>query len=208
MKKSYFFAVLFSVVLSGLLGCDRFSPSKPSGADNQAEPSDAQKINVQTSAGDFVITLYPDKAPETVKQIIENVKNGVYDNSVIHNVVKDYEILIGGVKPTTGNPDSTEIVNEASVDNPNKKWTVAMLHDVDKTQSDSVQFFINLKDNFELDAQPGGESSPDTCGYCVFGIVTDGFPALETINNTNTKVNEEFEYAPDPDITIIKMSVQ
>ena len=69
------------------------------------------------------------------------------------------------------------------------------------------EVFINMKDNSELDAQEGGEMSPETCGYCVFGIVTDGFNALEAINQTPTTVKDEFEFAPEPDITITKMSV-
>ena len=37
--------------------------------------------------------------------------------------------------------------------------------------------------------------------------VTDGFNALEAINQTPTTVKDEFEFAPEPDITITKMSV-
>lgn len=207
MSRLYSFVLLLAAALAGLTGCDKFGAAvKP--PESSAEQSDnAPRVKVETSVGDFIITLQPDKAPNTVAQFIENVNNGIYDNSIVHNVIQNYEILIGGVKPTTGNPESYDIPNEATSDNSNKQWTVAMLHAPDKTVSDSVQFFINLKDNLELDAQQGGELSPETCGYCVFGIVTDGFNALQTINQTPTTVKGEFEFAPEQDVAITKMTV-
>ncbi len=207
MSRRFFIVLLFVSALVCLSGCDKFGAAvKP--AENKADQAtNAPMVKVETSAGDFIITLQPDKAPQTVAYFLENVNNGIYNNSIVHNVIQNYEILIGGVRPTTGNPESYEIPNEASPENSNKKWTVSMLHAPDKTASDSVQFFINMKDNFELDAQQGGETSPETCGYCVFGIVTDGFNALETINQTSTTIKDEFEFAPEPDIEITKMSV-
>lgn len=208
MSRRYLFVLLFTAALAGLTGCDKFAGAVKPAADNNAEQTvNAPRVKVETSAGDFIISLQPDKAPETVAQFIENVNNGIYNNSIVHNVIPNYEILIGGVKPTTGNPESYEIPNEASPENSNKQWTVAMLHAPDRTVSDSVQFFINMKDNAELDAQQGGELSPETCGYCVFGIVTDGFNTLQVINQTPTTVKGEFEFAPEQDIAIIKMSV-
>ena len=208
MSKRSFFVLLFAAALAGLTGCDKLSGAvKPAADNNVDQATNAPRVKVETSVGDFIITLQPDKAPETVAQFLENVNNGIYDNSIVHNVIPNYEILIGGVKPTTGNPESYEIPNESNPENSNKKWTVSMLHAPDKTASDSVQFFINMKDNAELDVQQGGELSPETCGYCVFGIVTDGFNALEAINQTPTTVKDEFEFAPETDIIITKMSV-
>ena len=207
MKRNYFLTVLFAAALAGLTGCDKFGAAVKPAEDNADQAVNAPMVKVETSAGDFIITLQPDKAPNTVAQFLENVNNGIYNNSIVHNVIQNYEILIGGVKPTMGNPESYEIPNEATPENSNKQWTVSMLHAPDKTVSDSVQFFINMKDNTELDAQQGGELSPETCGYCVFGVVTDGFNALEAINQTPTTVKDEFEFAPEPDIEITKMSV-
>ena len=207
MKRNYFLTVLFAASLACLTGCDKLGGAVKSPEENSSQTTNAPRVKVETSAGDFIITLQPDKASKTVNQFIENVNNGIYNDSIVHNVIQNYEILIGGVKQDTGNPDSTEIPNEATPENSNKQWTVAMLHAPDKTVSDSVQFFINMKDNSELDAQQGGELSPETCGYCVFGIVTDGFDTLETINQTSTTVKGEFEFAPEQDIVITNMSV-
>lgn len=206
MSRNYL-TLLFALALACLTGCD--GPNTP--ANNSADGSDplanAPKVKVETSLGEFIITLQPDKAPKTVDQFIENVNNGVYDNSIVHNVIPGYNIMIGGIKPETGYPEAKEIPNEATPENSNTQWTVAMLHDLDKVDSDSVEFIINMKDNKELDAEQGGEASPDTCGYCVFGIVTDGFKTLESINATPTMEKDEFEYAPVQDIIISKMSV-
>lgn len=207
MSKRNFFVLLFAAALACLTGCDKLGEAVKPPEDGADQAINAPRVKVETSYGDFIITLQPDKAPGTVAQFIENVNNGIYNNSIVHNVIQNYEILIGGVRPTTGNPESFDIPNEASVENSNKQWTVAMLHAPDKTVSDSVQFFINMKDNTELDAQQGGELSPETCGYCVFGTVTDGFNALEAINQTPVTEKGEFEFAPEQDIAIIKMSV-
>ena len=102
MYKNYFF-LLIAASLACLAGCNRVKDeagSKTEGTSTQL--TDAARVKVETSLGDFIITLQPDKAPETVAQFIENVNNGVYNNSIVHNVIQNYEILIGGVKPTTG----------------------------------------------------------------------------------------------------------
>ena len=208
MSRNYYLTLLFAVALTCLAGCNGPSDGVATNAADGADQSaNAPKVKVETSSGEFIITLQPDKAPKTVAQFIENVNNGVYNNSIVHNVVQGYNIMIGGVKSSTDYPEAKEIPNEATPDNSNKQWTVAMLHDLDKVESDSVEFIINMKDNVELDAQQGGAESPDTCGYCVFGIVTDGFKTLESINATPTMEKGEFEYAPVQDITITKMSV-
>ena len=212
MNRNFYFALLFAVAMVCLTGCNQTN----NGTSDNQDASNAPKVKVETSMGDFVITLQPDKAPQTVAQFLENVNNGVYDNSIVQEVRVDFMALFGCVNLTTENPESADgsaadstkrIPNEATGENSNKKWTVAMLRAPDEIESDSVQFFINMNDNFGLDAKPDGENSPETCGYCVFGVVTDGFNVLEAINQTPTTEKEEFEYAPEQDIVITKMSV-
>ena len=214
MNRNYYFALLFAVAMVCLTGCNQTENGNT--ADNP-DASNAPKVKVETSMGDFVITLQPDKAPQTVAQFLENVNNGVYDNSIVQEVRMDFMALFGCINLTTEDPESADgsaaddavkrIPNEAASGNSNKKWTVAMLRAPDEIESDSVQFFINMNDNSGLDAKQDGENSPETCGYCVFGVVTDGFNVLEAINQTPTTEKEEFEYAPEQDIVITKMSV-
>lgn len=176
-------------------------------ASGENGPAAKTKVKVETSLGEFIIELYSDRAPKTVEQFLKNVNNARYNNSIIHDVVKDHQILIGGVSLDQGNPETFEMANEARADNPNLKWTVAMLHAPDKTESDSMQFFINMKDNPELNVIDDGATS-QTCGYCVFGIVAAGFNTLEQINQVPVVTTEKFEYAPQEDIVITKISVE
>lgn len=219
MNRNYFFALLFAFALACLTGCDQTENGAENSADNAETSANAPKVKVETSVGDFVITLQPDKAPKTVAQFLENVNSGVYNNSIAHEVRYNYMIQWGCVNRMTVDPESVDsnsadssdstkrIPNEATPENSNKKWTVAMLRALDEIESDSVQFFINMKDNPDLDAKQGGENSSESCGYCVFGIVTDGFNTLEAINQTPVVEKEDFEYAPEQDIIITKMSV-
>ena len=217
MKRRYFFVLLFIAAQICLAGCNQLK--NWNSTDNSDSPANAPMVKVETSVGDFVITLQPEYAPKTVAQFLENVNNGVYNNSIVQEVRNNYMILLGCINLTTENPESIDsnsvaaddstkrIPNEATAENSNKKWTVAMLRAPEEIESDSVQFFINMNDNSGLDARQGGEQSPETCGYCVFGVVTDGFDALESINQTPTVEREEFEFAPEQDIVITKMSV-
>ncbi len=213
MSKRNFFVLLFAVAMVCLTGCNQTE----NGTSDNPDASNAPKVKVETSMGDFVITLQPDKAPQTVAQFLENVNSGVYDNSIVQEVRNNFMILFGCINLTTENPEAVDggaaddatkrIPNEATSENSNKKWTVSMLRAPDEIESDSVQFFINMNDNSGLDARQDGDKTPETCGYCVFGIVTDGLNVLEAINQTPTAEKEEFEYAPEQDIVITKMSV-
>ncbi len=192
------------------IGCwgkkDESSSQTQTATDPAAKPTPVPQVKVETSKGDFIIQLAPATAPKTTEQFIKNVNNGLYNNSLVHEVVKDTEILIGGVKSTTGLPDSGEIVNEANAENSNVKWSVAMLHAPDKTESDSLQFFINMNNNPELDFHAPG-TTPQTCGYCVFGTVINGQEVLEQINQVSVVPSDDFEFAPTEEIQIIKISV-
>ena len=47
----------------------------------------AVQVEVQTSAGDFVLELDANKAPKTVQNFLQYVNSKFYDNTLIHRVV-------------------------------------------------------------------------------------------------------------------------
>jgi len=183
-------------------GCQNKSGNEAAPGSTLSAPN---MITVETTMGSFVIELLENNAPKTTANFIQNVDSGAYNNTIVHEVIKDNIIMIGGFKTTTNAPDSGRIPNEASATALNKKWTVAMLHTPTEIESDSMQFFINMNDNPELDFVAPG-NTPDNCGYCMFGKIVAGQDVLEKINQTTVQLQGYFEYAPAPPITISKMS--
>ena len=202
MKRNSFLFLFFSLVFC--LFCAGCWQKSETSSISSSSVGGAGQVTVETTQGSFVIQLNSKAAPQTVDNFIKIVEAGQYNQTLVHEVLKNCIVLLGGYKPT-GAPDSARIKNEASAENPNKKWTVAMLHNPTETQSDSVQFLINMIDNPELDFVAPG-SAPDTCGYCVFGEVVSGKDVLEKINQTTVQIQGDFEFAPVPPITVNKMT--
>ena len=126
-------------------------------------------IQVQTTHGDFVIKLYPYKAPITCKNFIDYVNEGFYTNTLFHRVIDGFLIQGGGFNQDYV-PKKTKapIKNESRFGISNKQYTVAMALNTRK-DSATTQFFINLADNLDLDY-----STKKGSGHAVFGEVIDG----------------------------------
>ena len=56
----------------------------------------AQKVKLATSMGDVVIQLDADKAPKTVANFVQYVKDGHYDGTIFHRVIDNFMIQGGG----------------------------------------------------------------------------------------------------------------
>ena len=56
----------------------------------------APQVKFTTSAGEFVIELYPDKAPNTVENFLAYVRDGHYNGLIFHRVINNFMIQGGG----------------------------------------------------------------------------------------------------------------
>ena len=56
----------------------------------------APRVKLATSAGDIVIELAPDKAPKTVDNFLQYVKDKQYDGTVFHRVIDGFMVQGGG----------------------------------------------------------------------------------------------------------------
>jgi peptidyl-prolyl cis-trans isomerase A (cyclophilin A) len=56
----------------------------------------AQKVRLETSAGDIVIELEPSKAPKTVDNFLQYVRSGHYDGTIFHRVISNFMFQGGG----------------------------------------------------------------------------------------------------------------
>jgi peptidyl-prolyl cis-trans isomerase A (cyclophilin A) len=150
-----------------------------------AMAADAPKVKFSTSAGDFVMEVYPDKAPKTVENFLQYVKDKHYDGTIFHRVIGNFMIQGGGYdakyyeKPTRP-PVVHEGQDAIAKGGPhNTVGTVAMARTNDPNSA-TAQFFINVKDNAFLDPTPGKP------GYTVFGKVVSGMDVVEKIKATPT----------------------
>ena len=108
-------------------------------------------VLLETTSGDILIELYPDKAPETVKNFLQYVDDGFYNNTIFHRVIPGFMIQGGGMGARMDEKETREpIKNEADNGVKNERGTIAMARTMEP-HSASAQFFINLVDNDFLD---------------------------------------------------------
>ena len=135
--------------------------------------------------GRGIITLELDevKAPKTVANFVEYVKQGHFSGTIFHRIIKDFMIQGGGfTADMKQKPTHAQIENEAGNGLKNDKYTIAMARTNDP-HSASAQFFINTKNNDFLNFQaPSGSA----WGYAVFGKVVAGTEVVDALNGTKT----------------------
>lgn len=164
--------------------------------------TDTKTVKIQTSMGDITLELYPDKAPTTVKNFLDYVNSGHYDDTIFHRVIDGFMIQGGGyTENLTQKPTKDPIVNEATNGLKNKRGTIAMAR-TNIVDSATSQFFINVVDNSFLDFK--GEN-PHEFGYCVFGKVTNGMEVVDAIKSVQTQSQGPYQDLPAKPIKIIKV---
>ena len=167
-----------------------------------AHAKDDPVVLFETSAGNFEVTLYPDKAPITVKNFLSLVDQKHYDGTIFHRVIKNFMIQGGGLKPSMQKIGGVmPIQNEATNGLKNKKGTIAMAR-TGEPHSASDQFFINTKDNTMLDHT--GKNFRGW-GYAVFGKVTKGMDVVIKIENSSTTSRGGRNDVPVKTIEILKI---
>lgn len=140
-------------------------------------------VTVETNRGDFVVELYPEKAPKTVANFMQYVDSGYYKETIFHRVINRFMIQGGGFNPDmTEKPSLAPIVNEAANGLKNEPGTLAMARTSDPDSATS-QFFINLENNVPLNYQG---NDPELIGYCVFGRVLKGMDVVRDIGASPT----------------------
>lgn len=177
-------------------------------------------VKFQTSVGEFTVELYADKAPKTVENFLQYVKDKHYNGTIFHRVIPNFMVQGGGydtkyVEKPTRAPVPHEGREALSRGGPrNTVGTLAMARTNDP-QSASAQFFINVQDNAFLDPVliPPGDpvpkfeyqgqvykdtpraallNSPQLFGYTVFGKVISGLDVITKIKSTPTGAGGPF----------------
>lgn len=183
-----------------------------------AVAASAPRVKFVTTEGEFVIEVYPDKAPKTVENFLQYVKDKFYDGTVFHRVIPSFMVQGGGFdKDYKQKPTRASVAHEGrealAKGLSNGIGTVAMARTGDP-HSATAQFFINVVDNKRLDPVliPAGDpvtfefqgqthkdvprknviNHPQLFGYTVFGKVVSGMDTVEKIRNLPTGAGGPF----------------
>jgi peptidyl-prolyl cis-trans isomerase B (cyclophilin B) len=141
------------------------------------------KVIMDTTKGQLVIELYPDKAPETVKNFLAYVDAGFYNGTIFHRVMPNFMIQGGGFTPDM-QQKSTRPPIKIESDNGlmNLRGTLAMARTQDPNSA-TAQFFINSVDNGFLNFTA---KTVQGWGYAVFGKVVQGMEVVDAISKVKT----------------------
>ncbi|KIW17794.1 hypothetical protein PV08_04989 [Exophiala spinifera] len=147
---------------------------------------------LHTTYGDIHIRLFPDKAPKTVENFVTHARNGYYNNTIFHRVIRKF--MIQGGDPLgdgTGGESiwGKEFEDEFSDLKHDKPYTVSMANAGPNTNGS--QFFITTEKTTWLDNK-----------HTIFGRAYQGMDVIHQIENT--KVRKE---KPEEDIKIINISI-
>ncbi len=165
----------------------------PAAADNHPQ------VRLETTKGLIVLELDRKAAPQTVENFLTYVRDGYYNGTIFHRVMKGFMIQGGGMTAgVIAKPGRAPIRNEAPNGLQNRKGTIAMARST-HPHSATSQFFINTVDNPGLDFQT---RSPQGWGYCVFGRVVQGMDVVKRIEAASTMKVGIHEHVPKRAIVI------
>ncbi len=141
------------------------------------------QVRLETTKGLIVLELDPEAAPQTVENFLTYVREGYYNGTIFHRVIKGFMIQGGGMLPgLVAKAGHEPIRNEADNGLHNKKGTIAMAR-TNNPHSATSQFFINTADNSFLDFKSKSRAG---YGYCVFGRVIRGMEVVARIEAAPT----------------------
>lgn len=157
-----------------------------------------------TNFGDIEIELDFDHAPVSAKNFLKYCKEGFYDGTIFHRVIKDFMIQGGGFTADMDEkPTRAAIVNEANRGLKNVIGTLAMAR-TDAPHSATGQFYINLADNAFLDYTATTNLG---WGYAVFGKVSVGMDVVNMMAKVKTTSKAGHDDVPQEMIIVEKVSV-
>lgn len=208
-------------LIAGLTGCATKEPLvllKPSQDMHMATPPGARpttvaraqpfertagpQVVIETNLGKVVISLNEERAPITVSNFLQYVREGFYANTLFHRVIPGFMIQGGGFSIAMEEKATRAAIrNESTNGLKNLRGSIAMARRA-PLDSATAQFFINLADNPFLDADgPYG-------GYAVFGFVSEGMETVDRIAAVATETRGSLENVPVQPVIIRSITIR
>ncbi|NWG38906.1 MAG: peptidyl-prolyl cis-trans isomerase [Hydrogenophilaceae bacterium] len=161
-------------------------------------------VKLHTSYGVIGLELDSEKAPKTVENFLQYVKDGFYDGTIFHRVIDGFMIQGGGFEPgMSQKPTRAPVENEAANGLKNDAYTIAMAR-TPNPHSATAQFFINVSNNSFLNFSA---PTPQGFGYAVFGKVTEGREVVDAIKKVRTGSQAGHQDVPIDDVVITKAEI-
>ena len=158
-------------------------------------------VTFKTNIGDFTVQLEPEKAPNTVANFIQYVKDGHYDGTIFHRVIAKFMVQGGGFTPDMQKKGTRgPVANEADTGLKNERGTIAMARTGDP-HSATAQFFVNVIYNKFLDHTAKTQQG---WGYTAFGRVIDGMNIVGRMARVKTGTKGPYSDVPNDPIIIVK----
>lgn len=162
-------------------------------------------VVLTTNFGDITLELDAEKAPKTVENFVQYVKDGQYDHTIFHRVIENFMIQGGGFTADMSQKSvRASVVNEADNGLKNQRGSIAMARTSDP-HSASAQFFINTVDNPFLNFKAKNDRE---YGYAVFGKVIDGMDVVDKIKKVKTGSKNGHQDVPTENVEIIKATLK
>ena len=143
---------------------------------------------IKTSEGDMVLQFWTDAAPNTIENFKKLARQGFYDGTIFHRIIKQF--MIQGGDPNSKDPAKEDSYGEGGPDHnikaefndhPHERGVISMARGPDPDSAGS-QFFICLAPVHRLDHQ-----------YTTFGKLIKGDDVLEKIGDTPVTKNSRGE---------------
>lgn len=180
------------------------TPSKAPAPAPQPAPGNPVAV-IATTVGDITIELFKDRAPVSVENFIQYARDGFYEGTIFHRVVRGLVIQGGGYTASlVEKPTRPPILNEATNGLRNARGTIAMARRRE-LRSATSQFYVNVANNAEFDHR--GFSPPDF-GYAVFGRVLSGMDVVDRIAASPVHATGGFQDVPVTPIVITSVTIQ
>ncbi|KAL2004731.1 hypothetical protein VTN00DRAFT_3259 [Thermoascus crustaceus] len=169
----------------------RQADARDTGAAQRAAETGTSAI-LHTTMGDIHLRLFPSAAPKAVENFVTHARNGYYNNTIFHRVIRKF--MIQGGDP---NGDGTggesiwggEFEDEFSSLKHDKPYTLSMANAGPNTNGS--QFFITTEKTPWLDGK-----------HTIFGRAVAGLDVVHKIENVRT-----YKEKPEEDVKIVSISV-
>ncbi len=161
-------------------------------------------VKLHTNHGTITLELDAEKAPRTVENFLQYVRDGFFDGTIFHRVIDGFMIQGGGFEPgMTQKTTRDAIENEASNGLKNEAYTIAMAR-TPNPNSATAQFFINVANNSFLNFTA---PTPQGYGYAVFGKVVEGMDVVDKIKKVKTGNRAGHQDVPLEDVVITQAEI-
>ena len=167
-------------------GSKQYSAAPPMTIDKSKQYFATVKM---AKGGEFVIQLYPDKAPITVNSFVFLARQGFFNGVTFHRVLQGFMAQGGDPTGTGTSGPGYEFVNENSDLKFDKAGVVAIANAWPDTNGS--QFFITFGPASTLDG-----------GYTIFGQVINGMDVVNSITLRDPQQNPTFPCDAMESVTI------